>query len=204
MSGSLWPVNPTYLTFPCCFARSSASIDPARLEVTLRIVVVHALVNLPEVEIIGAQASQRLLELAHRHLRVAPMRADLRHQEHLVAPVFNCAAHPLFAVAVVVFPRVVQEIHARVERRVHDAHRLSNGVRHPQVISAETDDGYEVGIASERTTGDGLHFPNIMREGLSVFVIYQSSNLPICQFQCLFTSSFRSSAALFMLSARCY
>ena len=56
-----------------CFDHAAAR------EVLVGVRVVDALVNLPEIEVIGPQALQRLVQLTHRDGRVAPVRADLRH-----------------------------------------------------------------------------------------------------------------------------
>ncbi len=100
------------------------------------------------------------------------MRADLRHQKHLAAPVFDGAPPPLLAGAVVVFPRVVEEVDARIERRVHEAHGLGNRLRNADVISAETDDGDEVWMTSERAARNGLHFPNIICKSLPLHLVF--------------------------------
>ena len=155
---------------PCCFARSSASTTPPAREVTLGIVVVDALVNLPEVEIIGPQPPQRLLELPHRDFRVAAVRADLRHQEDRVAAIVDRATHPLFALAFVIFPGVVEKVDARVDRGVDDPHRLGHRLRLSEVISAEADDGDEVGMPSERAASDGQHSSNISLISSIIFV----------------------------------
>ena len=133
----------------------------ARLEVMLRIVIVDAFVHLPEVEIIRSQPSQRLLELPHRHFRVAPVRADLRHQENRFTTIFDRATHPLFAFAVVIFPGVVQEVDTRIDRGVNNPHRFGHRIGFAKMISAEADDGDEVWMASERAAIDGQHFHNI-------------------------------------------
>ena len=91
-------------------------------EVALRVVVVDEPANLPEIEIIGSQALQRLFELPHRHLRVAPgvQTGVIRKTEERVR---DRAPIPL-SFAVVVFPGVVERGHAGVDRLVDDAHRL--------------------------------------------------------------------------------
>src|ERR1051325_1995899 len=61
--------------------------DPVGGEVMVRIVVVYALVDLPEVEMIGLQPAQRRFELAHRLAAAPAMGADFGHQEHAVAAV---------------------------------------------------------------------------------------------------------------------
>ena len=57
----------------------------ARLEDPLRVVVVVDLVELPEVQVVGAQAAQALVELFQG--AVARPIADLRHEEDVVAMV---------------------------------------------------------------------------------------------------------------------
>lgn len=139
MSGSLWPVNPTKRTLPCRFARSSASMTPPRAKWAIRIVVVGALVDLPEIETVRLQPAQGLVELPHGDLGVASMRADLRHQEHLVAASLERAPHPLLALVLVVLPRVVEEGDARVDGGVDDADRLARRADRSEVISAESE-----------------------------------------------------------------
>jgi hypothetical protein len=58
-----------------------------------RIVVVHAFVDLPQVEVVGLQSAERVLELSQRHSRIPPVRADLCHQENVLSPVGDRAAH---------------------------------------------------------------------------------------------------------------
>jgi len=110
-------------------------------------------VNLPEVEVIGAQPAQRLLELAHRDPGVAAVRADLRHQEHRIPSVLDGAPHPLFALAVVVLPGVVQKVDPGGDRLVNDPDRLGGRPGLAEVVAAKTDDRDLVGMAAERAAG---------------------------------------------------
>ncbi len=68
------------------------------------IVIVNHFVNLPNIQMIGPQAPQRFFEHSHRKLFISLVRADLRHQENLVALPFQALAHPLFALAEVIIP----------------------------------------------------------------------------------------------------
>jgi hypothetical protein len=77
-------VKPTYLTLPWAFCAFERFDHAASREMALRIVVVDAFVHLPEIEMIGPQAPHRFVKLAQRHRGVAPVRADLRHQEDRV------------------------------------------------------------------------------------------------------------------------
>jgi len=114
-------------------------------------------VNLPQVEVVGLESPQRLLELPHRDRGVAAVGADLGHEEHAVAAVRNRPAHALFADAVVVLPGVVHERHAGVDRLVHDPNGLANRADLPEVIAADAKDGDPIVVRAERPCCDGLH-----------------------------------------------
>ena len=124
----------------------------AASEVQVGIVVVGALVHLPEIEMIGLEPAQRFLELLHRDFRVAPVRADLRHEEHALAAIGNRAPHPRFAFVFVILPRIVQERDARIDGRVDDTGRLANGLHAAEVVATERKgrDG-DVSVSAERT-----------------------------------------------------
>ena len=122
----------------------------------LGVVVVDALVDLPQVQVVGSQPPQRLVELAHRDPRVAAVRADLRHQEHRVAAIGNRASHPLFALAPVIFPGIVEEVNAGVYCFVHDAHGFGAVFRVAEVVAAESDDGDAIGMLPEGPRRHGI------------------------------------------------
>jgi hypothetical protein len=142
-------VKPTYRTLAFLLGLRQRVHDAAFREMPFGIVLVRALMDLPQIEVVGVQPSKRLLELALRHVGVSTVRADLRHQEHTLPAVLNGPAHPAFAFAVVVFPGVVKKVHAGVDRRVDDADRLLDRFDHAKVIAAETDDRDEFGVAAE-------------------------------------------------------
>ena len=48
------------------------------------------------------------------------MRADLRHQKELLALTLQAFAHPDFGFAAMVFPTVIEEVNAAVDRAVHN------------------------------------------------------------------------------------
>ena len=62
---------------------------------------------------VGLQPAQRSSSWRIATLRVASVRADLRHQEHLLAPAGERLAHALFTPRVVI-PRVVHERDAAI------------------------------------------------------------------------------------------
>jgi hypothetical protein len=111
-------------------------------------------VDLPEVEVVGSEPPERLVQLSERDLRVTSVRADLRHQEDGIAAIGNRAAHPVFTLPIVVLPGVVEEIHTGIDGLVHDAHGFSRRTDAAQVIPAEADDGDPIGVPSERAARD--------------------------------------------------
>ena len=95
--------------------------------------------DLPEIEVVGSQPFQRLVQLPHRHARVAAVRADLGHEEDALAPVGDRPAHANFTLALVVLPGVVHEGDARVDGRVNDLHGLTGRRDEPEVIAAQSE-----------------------------------------------------------------
>jgi hypothetical protein len=112
--------------------------------------------DLPEIEVVGAEAAEGLLELSHRRLRVATVRAHFRHEKDALAPPLRQRfPHALLAFAVVVFPRVVHERDAGVDRLMDNASGLGLRVDDSEVIAAESEDGDVGAGAAEGASGDG-------------------------------------------------
>ena len=134
-------------------------MTPPRGEVMIGIVVVDALVHLPEIEIVGLEAAQRFLELPHRDPRVASVRADLGHEEHAIAAIGDGAAHPDFALVLVVFPGVVHERDAGVDRGVDDLDALAEPRDPAEMVAAEPERGHAryADVTAERTKGGDGH-----------------------------------------------
>ena len=59
--------------------------DPVWSKDQIWIVVINHLMNLPEVEMIGAQPAHRFLQLLHGHVFAAAMGADFGHHKSLIA-----------------------------------------------------------------------------------------------------------------------
>ena len=112
---------------------------------TLGVVEVDTLMDLPQVQVIGPQTPQRLLELAHGDRRVAAVRADFRHQEDRVPPIGDGASHPALTLPFVVLPGVVEEVDPGIDRFMNDSHGFGNGPGLAKVIASETDDRNLVG-----------------------------------------------------------
>ena len=103
---------------------------------------------------VALEPAQRLRELPHRDSSIAPVRADLRHQEDVIPPVDERFSHALFALPLVVFPSVVHERDAGVDRGVHDADRFALRSNQPQMIPAQPERADSLGRPAERALGN--------------------------------------------------
>src|ERR1700730_154006 len=133
------------------------AIGPFVVEDSMRIVVAHDLVMLDEIDAIGLQPLERLVELPHR-FRVRPP-VDLRHQKDLVAVAIpERLSHPGLARAAVVVPAVVQEVDATVDGRSYDPDaELLVDARQSEVPAAKADRGDSFSCPAQRAVRDGLH-----------------------------------------------
>ena len=120
--------------------RRDQRLDAAALgERALGIVVADDLVDLHQVDPLRLQPLERLVELLARRLRGAAV--ELGHEERLLAiSVAERLAHATLALAVVVVPAVVEEVHAVVERAPDDADGLLLA-GDAEVVSAHAEDG---------------------------------------------------------------
>src|SRR5580704_9204862 len=87
---------------------------------------------------IGLQASQRFLKLAHGDVLVAPMRTDLGHHDSAVPLALERATQPFLAQALMIFPGIVEEVHAGIQCLIYNLCSFSLTVRRPQVVSADS------------------------------------------------------------------
>jgi hypothetical protein len=121
----------------------------------VRVVLEDHAVSLPEVEVVGLQAVERLLEHLQSQRPIAAMRANPGHQENLVAFAAKRGAHPAFRLAAVVFPAVVKEGYAAIDGRVRDADGGLLVVGRAQVMSTEAKGrNADIGVLPERPRGD--------------------------------------------------
>ncbi len=118
------------------------------------IVVVDYFVNLPDVQMIGLQTAERFVQHAHGDVLIAPMRADLGHQDHLVAFPLERVAEPHFTFAVVIIPGVVEEVDSGIDRFGNDAVGDVIAFRAAQMVSADADGGNAQTGFSQRTLRD--------------------------------------------------
>ncbi len=159
---------------------------PALVEDPVRVLGPVDLVELPEVDVIRAEAAQAVLELAARAVMVAV--ADLGHQEDALAPPVHGQrpSHQLLGAAVVVVPRVVEERDAFVEGRVHEADGLEVVRDRADVPAAQAEDRDALSRSSERPRGQagrgggGLAREHVLRrEGIGHWMSLATSSLAI-------------------------
>src|SRR5262245_30216371 len=98
------------------------------------------------------------------------MRADLGHQEDAIASIRDRPPHSPLAFAVVVFPGVVEEVDAGVQRLVNDSDRGRGRSGLAEVIAAESHDGHRIRCPSERPAGNE-------------FLSHEASSLMACKEQ---------------------
>ena len=148
-------------------SRFHRGVDRAVLrEEQIRVVVVVALVKLPEIDDVRSEARQALLELSHRPTRIPC--AALGHQERLLPiAVAQRLSHPSLALALVVLPGVVQEAHAVVERGADDGDPFRL-LRDPDVESADAQNRDLVPGLAEGAIGDSVPPLDRLRRGEEV------------------------------------
>ena len=91
-AGLLWPVKPRYRVLPAFFAREQRLRGAALGEDPVWIVVPDHFMHLQQIEVVGLEPLQRLVDLPGSRRAVAAV--DLRHQEGL-APVAVASALPM-------------------------------------------------------------------------------------------------------------
>ena len=100
------------------------------------------------------KALQRLVKLLHGHVLAAAVRADFRHEKDLVALALERGAHPFLAAALVIFPGVVEKVHAGVDGFVRDLDGVVLGRRVAEAETADADDRHFFSGFAERLLGD--------------------------------------------------
>jgi hypothetical protein len=114
---------------------------PARREHARRIVHANHLVDLDEIDHVGLEPLQRLVELRRGRRLGAPI--ELRHEEGLLpVPIAEGLAHSFLALTPVVVPRVVEERHSTIDGAADDAQALPLVQLFASVGAPETDAGY--------------------------------------------------------------
>jgi hypothetical protein len=130
-------------------------LDDAALGVGQRRVVVEAhVVDLPQVQVVSLQPPQGLVEHLHRQPGAAAVRADLRHQEHLVALAAQRPAEPVLGAAVPVLPAVVEERDAGVDGLVDGPDGLLHGLVVAEVVAAHPQRRHFDIVPAELAQGD--------------------------------------------------
>ena len=119
----------------------------------LRVFLVHDFVELPQIDHIGPQAAQAVLQMFHGGLFVAAV--VLCHEEDLLSiTVCKGLAHELFGPAVVVFPGVVQERNAHIDGLSDQPDRLAVVSDSADVASSQPKHGDLQACAAQGTRGN--------------------------------------------------
>ena len=122
---------------------------------TFGIVVANHFVKLQQIDGVGLQAAQGLVDLPGRALAGAAI--DLGHEERFLAvSIAQGLAHADFAGAAVVVPAVVEEVDAFVEGGADDANALLLVLLAAEVISAESDAGHVLAGVAQCAIGNAV------------------------------------------------
>ncbi len=119
--------------------------------------VANHFVELQQIDGVGLQAAQRLVDLAGGAFAAAGV--ELGHQEGFLAvSVTQGFAHTDFAGAVVVVPAVIEEVDAFIERGADDADAFLLVALAPQVVSAQADAGDVLTGVAQGAVGDAVFY----------------------------------------------
>jgi hypothetical protein len=102
----------------------------------LGVVVKADAVDLPEVEVVGLQPAQRLVEHLQRQGGAAAVGADLGHEEGLVAPALEASAEPVLGAAVPILPAVVEKGDAGIDGFLDKPDGLLDRLEVAEVVAA--------------------------------------------------------------------
>ena len=139
---------PLLLGLEGVFDRTPCGEDP------VGVVVVDDLVELPEVEMIGAEPAQAVFQV--RLGVLGGPAAALGHEEDLVAavPLRDRLAHALFGAAVVIVPGVVEEGDSLVDRPLDQADAVVFVWMDAAVVASQADHRDGLAGSSERPQGN--------------------------------------------------
>ena len=104
-----------------------------------RVVVPADSMDLPEIEVVGLKATQRLFQHFGGEAGFAAVGADLGHEEDFVAAALQALAHPVFRFAAMVFPAVVEEGDAAIDCFLDDSNRGGNVWRIAEMVAAKAE-----------------------------------------------------------------
>ena len=150
-------MNPTKRTLPCSLALRSASAAPFGRMNSSGSFSKRDAVDLPEIEVIGLQAAQRLFEhLRWRARRSRPWVQTLVIRKTLSRRPLRPLPIQSSRLAAMIFPAVVEECDAAVDGLLHDANRGLLVLRVAEVMAAEAERGdFYVGVLAERAHRHG-------------------------------------------------
>src|SRR2546427_1455127 len=138
---------------PCALRRHHRLQRAVRPEHALRVRHPDHLVELHEVDAVGLEPAQRLIDLLRRRVLVATV--DLGHEKHFVAiAVAQRLSHADLARPTVVVPAVVEEVDSVVDGRADDADGFLLGSLPAEMVAAHADQRHHLSGASKATVGN--------------------------------------------------
>src|SRR5437016_1142057 len=151
--GTLMAGESDVTDLPCLPRRHHRFHRAVRPEYTLRIRHPDHLVELHEVDAVGLEPAQRLVDLPRRGLLVATV--DLGHEKRLVTiTVAQRLSHTDFARSRVVVPAVVEKVDTAVDGRAHDADGLLLVRLPPEMVAAQPDQRHHFSSPPKATVGN--------------------------------------------------
>src|SRR2546426_5357898 len=140
------------LLFSFFFFNDTATTEIYTLSLHDALPIYH-LVELHEVDGVGLEPAQGLIDLLRRRLPVATV--DLGHEKHVVAiAVAQRLSHADFARPTVVVPAVVEEVDPVVDGRADDADGFLLVSLPPEVVAAHADQRHHLSGAPKATVGN--------------------------------------------------
>jgi hypothetical protein len=111
--------------------------------------------NLPEIEMVGLQAAERFFQHKQREAAIAAMGAGFGHQKNFIAQAFKAGPHPDFGFAATVFPAIVEERNAAIDRLMDDFNCGFNVGHAAEMVATQAEGGNLRVVASELSEGNG-------------------------------------------------
>ena len=118
------------------------------------IVIITDGVNLPQIQVIGLQASQGLLEHPHGFIGTAAVRANLGHDKSPIAMAFQASAQEVLGLAIVIFPAVVEKINAGIQGFMDKLDRLVGIFKISKMMSSNSESGNLEPVATQSAPGN--------------------------------------------------
>jgi hypothetical protein len=114
-------------------------------------------VDLPQIEVIGFQPPQGLVEHFHGQARAAAVRANLGHEENFVSSTLERPAQPILRPAIPVFPAVIAKCDPGIDGLVDEPDGILDSFEITEVMTADAERG---DLDSGAAEGPSWNFPH--------------------------------------------